>query len=265
MVCLEFEGELHECVGNVSGDFIGNGELVGLFCAGFARHRSTLDLGLGAEALAFDDDGIDVVEDAIQDGGGQGAVIVEDLRPVLVGTVGGDQHRRALVALADDLEQQICTVLVDGKIPKLVDDQQPRLEVAADLALEPAAGRLGRGQGVDDVDGGGEEHGVAGDTGGVAESKRDVRFAEADGTNKDDVGVGCDEGQTKQVLNLRSIDLLWPTPVKVFNGLEHGEARFLMRRSMARFSRTVASPSISCAKYSTWASCLWAALSARSW
>src|SRR5262249_3355406 len=38
MVCLEFEGELHECVGNVSGDFIGNGELVGLFCAGFARH-----------------------------------------------------------------------------------------------------------------------------------------------------------------------------------------------------------------------------------
>src|SRR5262245_21827431 len=111
MVCLEFEGELHECVGNVSGDFIGNGELVGLFCAGFARHRSTVDLGLGAEALAFDDDGIDVVEDAIQD------VIVEDLRPVLVGTVGGDQHRRALVALADDLEQQICTVLSMGRYP----------------------------------------------------------------------------------------------------------------------------------------------------
>src|SRR5215475_2274825 len=59
VVCLEVEGELHQCVGNVSGDFIGNGELVG------ARHRSTLDLGLGAEALAFDDDGIDVVQDAI--------------------------------------------------------------------------------------------------------------------------------------------------------------------------------------------------------
>src|SRR5262249_18260153 len=79
-------------------------------------------LGFGAEALALNDDGIDVVEDAVEDGGGERAVVVEDLRPVLVGTIGGDDHRRALVALADDLKQQIGTVLVDRQVAELVDD-----------------------------------------------------------------------------------------------------------------------------------------------
>src|SRR5262252_1025599 len=94
------------------------------------------DLALGAVALALDDHGVDVVQDAVEDGGGKRAVVVEDLRPVLVGTVGGDHHRRAFVAPADDLEQQIGAVLVDRQIAKLVDDQQPGLKVAADLPLE---------------------------------------------------------------------------------------------------------------------------------
>ena len=112
-----------------------------------------------------------------------------------------------------------------GKVAELVDDQQAGLQVAADLALQPAGG-LRRGQGVDDVDGGGEEHGVATDAGGVAESKRDVRLAEADVADEDDVGVGGDKGQTEQVLDLRAVDLFWPAPLKVFDGLEHGEAGF---------------------------------------
>src|SRR5690349_13907799 len=153
-------------------------------------------LSLGTEALAFDDDGIDVMQDAIEDRGGQGAVIVEDLRPVLVGAVGGDHHRSSFVALADDLEQQVGAMLVDGKISELVDDQQVGLEIAADLTLQPAGG-LGCGQGVDDVDGGGEENGVAADAGGVTKSQGDMGFAEANIADEDDVGVGSDKGQTE--------------------------------------------------------------------
>src|SRR5215813_766275 len=137
-------------------------------------------LGLGAEALALNDDGIDVVEDAVEDGGGERAVVVEDLRPVLVGTIGGDHHRRALVALADDLKQQIGTVLIDRQVAELVDDQQVGLEIAADLPLE-AAGGLRGGERIDDVDGGGEERGVAADAGGMAECYADMRLAEANG------------------------------------------------------------------------------------
>ncbi len=50
---------------------------------------------LHAEALAFDDDGVGVVQNAVKDSGGQGAVAVEDLRPVFVG---GEAYR-ALVRL----------------------------------------------------------------------------------------------------------------------------------------------------------------------
>src|SRR5262249_4911172 len=139
-----------------------------------------LDPLSGAVALTLDDDGIDVVQDAIEDGGGQGAVIVEDLRPVLVDAVGGDHHRRTLVALADDLEQQVGTVLVDGKVAELVDNEQGRVQVAAELVLEPADG-LRRCQRVDNVDGRREENRVSVDAGGVAKCKRDVRLTEANG------------------------------------------------------------------------------------
>jgi len=49
------------------------------------RARSDLGRGLGlgwlvlhAVAWAFDDDGLAVVEEAVEDGGGDGAVVVED-------------------------------------------------------------------------------------------------------------------------------------------------------------------------------------------
>src|SRR5882757_773872 len=130
-----------------------------------------VDLVLHAEAFAFDDDGVGVVQDAVEDGGGQRAVVVEYLRPVLVGAVGGDHHRCALVALADDLEQQVCAVLVDRKVAELIDNQYGGLQIAVELALELAS-RLGRGQGVDNIHGRSEEHRVSIQAGGLAESNR---------------------------------------------------------------------------------------------
>src|SRR6202049_3129257 len=183
-----------------------------------------VNLVLGAVALAFDDDRVGVVEDAVEDGGGQGAVVVEDLRPVFVSAVGGDHHRCTLVALADDLEQQVCAVLVDRKVTELIDNQHGGLQVAVELALEAAGGRC-RCQGVDNVDGRGEEHRVSMQAGGVAKSDRQVRLAEADVAYQDDVGLGCDEGQTEQVLDLRAVDLFGPTPLEVIEGFDHGEAR----------------------------------------
>src|SRR5215467_8393970 len=168
-------------------------------CGSSERSGSLLDSLFGAEALALDDDGIDVVQDAIEDGGGQGAVVVEDLRPVLVGAVGGEEDRRTLVALADDLEQQVGAMLVDGEVAELIDDQHGGLQVTAELVLE-AAGRLRGRQRVDDVDGGGEEHGVSTNAGGMAKRNRDVRLAEADGADEDDVGLTFNKGQPEQVL-----------------------------------------------------------------
>jgi hypothetical protein len=132
----------------------------------------------------------------------------------------------ALVALADDLEEQVGAVFVDRQIAELVDNKQAGLEVAINLALE-AAGGLSGGQRIDDVDSGSEQHGVPADAGGMAKRNGDVRLAETNGTDEDDVGVACDEGQAEQVLDLRAVDLLWPAPLKVLHRLEDGEASVL--------------------------------------
>jgi len=84
---------------------------------------------------------------------------------------------------------------------------------------------LGRGQGVDDIYGGGEEHRVSVQAGGVAERDRQMRLAEADIAYQHDIGVGRDEGEAEQVLDLRPVDLPGPAPLEVLKGLEHGEAR----------------------------------------
>ena len=61
-----------------------------------------------------------MVEQPIQDGGGDGAVIVEDGWPEFEGFVGGEDDRATFIALADDLEEEVGAVLVDRKIADLI-------------------------------------------------------------------------------------------------------------------------------------------------
>ena len=95
-----------------------------------------------------------MVEQPVEDGGGQGRIVVEDLGPVLEYAIGGDRDRGAFVALADDLEQQVGPGLVDGEIAEFVEDQQPGSDIASEVAFE-LTGALGGGESVDGVDGAG--------------------------------------------------------------------------------------------------------------
>ena len=56
------------------------------------------------------------MEEPVEDGGGDAAVVVEDRRPLLVGLVRGQDDGAALVALADDLEEEIGAYLVEGQV-----------------------------------------------------------------------------------------------------------------------------------------------------
>ena len=69
------------------------------------RSSGCCDLVLGAVAATLDEDGFDVMKEAVQEGGGEGGVVVEDLRPVLIGAVGGEDRGGLLVATGQDLEQ----------------------------------------------------------------------------------------------------------------------------------------------------------------
>ena len=55
------------------------------------------------------------MEQAVQNGAGQRAVVVKDLGPVFVGLVGREHDGTAFVALADDLEEQVGAGFVDGE------------------------------------------------------------------------------------------------------------------------------------------------------
>src|SRR5665648_730374 len=89
-----------------------------------ASGASGFDAVLHAVAPALDDDGFGVVEESVEDGRGEGAVVVEDGRPVFEGLIGGQDDGPAFVALADDLEEQVGAAFVDGQIPQFVADQE---------------------------------------------------------------------------------------------------------------------------------------------
>jgi len=82
-----------------------------------------LDAVFHAVALAFDDDDLGMVYDAVEQRAGQAAVVVEDGGPVLERPVSGEDDGAAFVAFADDLEQQFGAAFVDGQMAQLVDHQ----------------------------------------------------------------------------------------------------------------------------------------------
>ena len=77
-------------------------------------------------------------------------------------------------------------------------------------------GGLRRGQGVDDVDGGGEQHGVAGQTALAGQRGGQVGFAQAGSAHENDVGLVFEEGEAKEILHLGAMDLFGPGPVELF-------------------------------------------------
>ena len=96
----------------------------------------TLELVFHPEALAFDDDGVSMMQQPIQDRRGQGAVMVEDRGPLLEGAVGGQDQRPLFIAQRDDLEEQIGACLVNREIAELVKDEQRGFGVFLDTTTK---------------------------------------------------------------------------------------------------------------------------------
>ena len=82
-------------------------------CNGSAHVTSQLNLILGAIALSFNEDGLHVVCDPVQQRRGEHRIIVKNTRPMLINPVGGDQRGAPLIAMADDLKQTIGAKLIN--------------------------------------------------------------------------------------------------------------------------------------------------------
>ena len=78
---------------------------------------------LEAVALAVHLKDVNAVSEAVQECAGQ-PLRAEDLGPLVEGQVGGDQDRTSLVALAEDLEEELRAGLGEWNEAQLVDDEQ---------------------------------------------------------------------------------------------------------------------------------------------
>lgn len=79
-------------------------------------------------------------------------------------------------------------------------------------------------EGVDDVDGGGEEDAVALEAGGMTESGGEVCFAQTDQTEEDDVAVVAHEVEVEEVLDFETVNFLRPVPAEGIEGFDDGKA-----------------------------------------
>ena len=72
-----------------------------------------------------------------------GRSIGENVCPIAEGKVGGQDETAALVALADDLEEQIGGAGIVGEVADFVDDQQTAGGIVAESVREAAGGLPG--------------------------------------------------------------------------------------------------------------------------
>ncbi len=79
-------------------------------------------------ALALDHEGVAVMQESIEDGGGDD-VVAEDLTPLRHALIRRDQHRRFLVAMAHELKEEMGTLAFERHVAELVDDEQLRFAV----------------------------------------------------------------------------------------------------------------------------------------
>src|SRR3974390_3641356 len=164
------------------------------------------------------------MEQAVQDGGGDGGIVVEDARPVFVRLVGSDDGGALFVTAADDLKELIRAGFVDGQITQLIEHQQSRSKELFEFVFEPCMG-LGGAEGINGFDGRGKEHRVALEAGSMAQGGGQMRFAQADTADEDHTGLVFEEGQAEEGLPLRLIGLFGPGPVKLLEGFDNRKTR----------------------------------------
>ena len=161
------------------------------------------------------------MDEPVQDGGGD-RVVVEYLPPILEGPIGRQDHGALLIAVRDDLEEQVASVLIQGQETQFVDGKELWRGVVFYGARKGAVG-LGGGQRVDDVGGGGPEGFDFLLAGRVGQGLGDMAFADAGGADEDEVFLLFDEIEAEGVQDKLLWDARGMRPVEGVHGFDHGE------------------------------------------
>ena len=195
--------------------------------AGSGRSIAVFESPAGVAGL----DDVAVVGEPVEHGGGHLGV-AEHLGPVGEGKVRGDEQRRVLVELADQVEQKLAAGLAEGQIAQFVDDDEI---VAEQLLRQPAAapGSLFLFELVDQIDQIEEAS-----PGAAADNRRShgnaqMGFAGASAADEDGVAFGIQEGAGGEFANLSLIDgcIGEDELVQIFENREFGAADAITDRA----------------------------------
>ena len=115
---------------------------------------------------------------------------------------------------AEDLEEQIGAMLVNGQVAEFVKDEEGWPEIGFQTVFELSRSLCSR-QGVDDIDSGSEQDTISFETGLIAKGGCQVGFTETDTAEQYAVGFLIDEVEQKEMLQLWSIDFLRPVPLEL--------------------------------------------------
>ena len=118
-------------------------------------------------AFTFNDYGFAMMEDTVQDGGGEGGIIIEDSGPLFERFIGGNANGTVFVAFADDLEKQIGAGFINGHITEFVKHKELWFEESFEFGFD-AMIVLGGQKGIDQINGGDPPDGIAFLTGVMA-------------------------------------------------------------------------------------------------
>ena len=177
-----------------------------------------------AVAVSADGDGGGVMEEPIQQGGGQDG-IGEEVAPCGIGFVGGEDDGFPLVvAFGDDLEEEGGVVLFKGEVADFVEEEQVGscervLEDMESIAL------FGDPRFCDEVVQGDEVDAMSGFEGFEREAHGQVGLPHAGRAQEQDILTVVEEAQTGQFIDGFLRDLWLCVKVEGLEGLGRGNAR----------------------------------------
>ena len=178
--------------------------------------------GFTPETMPADADGDGVMEDPVQDGGGNHAV-AKDLAPAAKALVGRQDDRAALVAAADELEEEVGADPVDGQVADLVDEEQARHGVQLETLLEPPLAGRPR-QGGDEIGGRGEEDPVPAFDGFEAQGDREMGLADPGRAQQTQIVALLQELAGAEGLQLLLVQAGLVGEVEALQAFDEGEA-----------------------------------------
>ena len=118
-----------------------------------------------------------VVEQSVEDGRCED-LVAEDRAPLGDELVGGDEHAALLVAARDEPKEEMRAALLEGQVPELVEDEQLRLGLEAELLIQLTVG-FGTRERAEQRRGALEEDAVARLDDRATKADREVRLSDA--------------------------------------------------------------------------------------